>query len=247
MDLIAPTKPKGFRKMSIVFGNGKNTNARNSRDIYEYLGVKTRFNDWIKRTINKFGFVENEDFTVLKSEYGNDGKFIGHDYIVSEDMAKELCMISDTERGKDTRKYFVYMEKFARYLIEKKMQDCFITVEKKETKLLGQLEKAQDEIEKIKETIYAKPRPGDFQTIHRTMNDYSIRETPHNLNMLLVKKGVLSNKPHIISNFVPNKESNFAIKQGKTTLVYTPAVLEIVDSMGIERGLGDEDINQRLF
>lgn len=36
---------------------------------------------------------------------------VKYDYIVSLDMAKELCMISKTEMGKRLRKYFIEVEK----------------------------------------------------------------------------------------------------------------------------------------
>lgn len=48
-------------------------NTVNARSIYEYLEVKTRFNDWIKRAIRKYDFIENEDYIliVLKNENSN--------------------------------------------------------------------------------------------------------------------------------------------------------------------------------
>jgi anti-repressor protein len=86
----------------------ENVNSVNSRDIYEYLEVNTKYADWIKRAIEKYDFVENEDFTILKNGNGSNA-FL--DYIVTLDMAKELCMVSNTAKGKETRKYFIKAEK----------------------------------------------------------------------------------------------------------------------------------------
>lgn len=46
--------------------NGKGVNAR---DLHAFLGSKKDFSNWIKRRIDKFGFVENLDYHVLKFDY----------------------------------------------------------------------------------------------------------------------------------------------------------------------------------
>jgi len=86
----------------------ENINSVNSRDIYEYLEVGAQYSNWIQRAIEKYDFTENEDFTINKIV---NGKNMQYDYIVSMDMAKELCMVSNTEKGKETRKYFIQAEK----------------------------------------------------------------------------------------------------------------------------------------
>ncbi len=88
--------------------NGAEVNSVNSRDIYDYLNVSTAYSHWIKRAIDKYGFEENSDFTIVKNGIGSNA-FI--DYIVTIDMAKELCMVSNTQKGKETRKYFIEVEK----------------------------------------------------------------------------------------------------------------------------------------
>ena len=85
-------------------------NAVNTRDLHSRLEVKTKYADWIKRAIDKYGFEEGIDFTILKNGNGNNA-FI--DYIVSLDMAKELCMLDDSDKGRQFRKYFIECEKQA--------------------------------------------------------------------------------------------------------------------------------------
>ena len=87
--------------------NGSAVNAANSRDIYDYLEVATSYSHWIKRAIDKYDFVKNEDYIAIIT----DAKSGKRDYIVTIDMAKELCMVSDTEKGKEVRKYFIEVEK----------------------------------------------------------------------------------------------------------------------------------------
>lgn len=88
--------------------NGVDVNSVNSRDIHNYLEINTTYSNWIKRAIDKYGFIENEDFTISKNGNGANA-FI--DYIVTIDVAKELCMVSNTDKGKETRRYFIEAEK----------------------------------------------------------------------------------------------------------------------------------------
>jgi phage anti-repressor protein len=89
-------------------------NSVNARDIHNYLGVKTRFDTWIDRAIKKYDFVENEDYIVmLKNEHNSNGGRKPKEYIVTLDMAKELSMLENNKKGKETRKYFIKMEKVA--------------------------------------------------------------------------------------------------------------------------------------
>ena len=89
-----------------IIGSEK-VNSVNAREIHQYLNVKTRFNDWIKRAIEKYDFQENIDYSKM-SRVINGGDAI--DYIVSLDMAKELSMLENNEKGKETRKYFINFE-----------------------------------------------------------------------------------------------------------------------------------------
>ena len=86
--------------------NGAEVNSVNSRDIYEYLEVNTEYPLWIKRVIDKYDFKYGTDFTIFK----NEGRHGTKDYITTLNMAKELCMVSNTSKGKEVRKYFIEME-----------------------------------------------------------------------------------------------------------------------------------------
>lgn len=83
----------------------------NARDLHKGLEVKRRFSAWWEQ--NSKSFEENEDFTsVLTSTVvANGARKPIQDYLVTIDMAKELCMMSKTEKGKEVRKYFIQVEK----------------------------------------------------------------------------------------------------------------------------------------
>ena len=144
-----PSKPKGFKKMSAVFGNGKNTNSRNSRDVWKYLGVKEKYARWVKRRIAQNGAEENVDFSIIGGvvkDTAKKGDFEGIDYIVTDDFAKHLGMMEKTEKGKEVRNYFLYMEKLARYLLEKHILDC-------EIKTIKVLERKDKQLQEAKKAV----------------------------------------------------------------------------------------------
>ena len=70
-----------------------------ARDLHQFLDVKTHFKDWIKRRIEDYGFVENQDFEVsLIFEQNSKGGRPTKEYILSMDMAKELSMIEKSDK-----------------------------------------------------------------------------------------------------------------------------------------------------
>lgn len=86
-------------------------NSVNSRELYEFLGVNTEYSKWIQRAVEKYNFENMSDYIIVKNDE-NSGR-PREDYIVTLDMAKELCMVSNTEKGRKVRKYFIEVEKQA--------------------------------------------------------------------------------------------------------------------------------------
>ena len=84
-------------------------NSVNAREIHSYLEVKTAFTTWFNRTVEKYDFTINEDFISFLKE--SNGGRPQQEHIVSLDMAKELCLVEPNEKGKETRKYFIEVEK----------------------------------------------------------------------------------------------------------------------------------------
>lgn len=85
----------------------------NARTLHEFLGVQSRFNDWIKGRIEKYDFLEGKDFIPITEKkvtaQGNTSEFIS--YHISLDMAKELSMVENNEQGRKARRYFIACEK----------------------------------------------------------------------------------------------------------------------------------------
>lgn len=85
-----------------------------ARELHKGLDLKKKFSAWWEQ--NSKDFEEGTDFVREPESYltksGNHGSLRAYDdYLLTIDMAKELCMMSKTEKGKEVRKYFIQVEK----------------------------------------------------------------------------------------------------------------------------------------
>ena len=86
--------------------------------MHDKLGIKVHLSTWFKRMC-EYGFEENIDFSILKSGNPNRGIAKIDDYIITIDMAKELCMIQRSDIGREFRKYFIECEKQLKEVVQK--------------------------------------------------------------------------------------------------------------------------------
>jgi phage anti-repressor protein len=107
----------------------------NARNLHFALGVGKDFSTWIKDRIEKYGFVEDEDFVTIEdlsspnlasSKAGyqkQEGEFSPNlgktskggrplkEYHIAMDMAKELAMVENNAQGRVVRRHFIECEK----------------------------------------------------------------------------------------------------------------------------------------
>ena len=81
-----------------------------ARDLHSGLAINTRFNDWFSR-MTEYGFESGKDFYSKMSKTSETGGRPAVDYQISVDMAKQICMIQRSEKGKQYRQYFIDLEK----------------------------------------------------------------------------------------------------------------------------------------
>lgn len=96
----------------IKIETNNNKQVISGRELYQFLEIGTRYNDWIKRLIDRYNFIENEDFITITQKrvtaQNNKIEFENHLMIMS--MAKEISMIVNTDKGREARKYFIKCE-----------------------------------------------------------------------------------------------------------------------------------------
>ena len=96
--------------------NGDKITAVNARDLWKFLESKQDFSTWIKRRIEKYDFIEGQDYLLHKFvEQLPSGAKHCIEYLISLDMAKELAMVANNERGRQARQYFIEVEKRFRH------------------------------------------------------------------------------------------------------------------------------------
>ena len=92
--------------------NGELQQTVNARELHAFLESKQAFSDWIKNRIEKYEFVENQDFISLHKKMEREiGGTTRIEYFVSVGMAKELAMVERNDKGKQARTYFIECER----------------------------------------------------------------------------------------------------------------------------------------
>lgn len=84
------------------------------RELHDMLGVETDYRHWFPRMC-EYGFEEGTDFNPVKNdrvrtEGNRQVTRTVTDHQLTIPMAKEICMLQRTERGKECRQYFIQVE-----------------------------------------------------------------------------------------------------------------------------------------
>ena len=89
----------------------------NARELHDFLEIKKDFSNWIKAQIERAGFIEGIDYVktqdVVSPKKAN-GKLSAPpriEYFFTLSAAKEISMMSNTEKGKEARLYFIECER----------------------------------------------------------------------------------------------------------------------------------------
>ena len=95
--------------IKIETNNGKQVVS--GRELHRFLEVGRDFTPWMKQMIG-YGFTKDTDYVVYTENGENlQGGRPSQDYILSLDMAKQICMLQRSDKGMQARAYFIECEK----------------------------------------------------------------------------------------------------------------------------------------
>ena len=92
-----------------VTQNGNGELLVSARDLHKILKVEKAFSTWIQSQLENVDAIENKDFFPLKEE--STGGRPSIDYALKIDIAKEICMLQRSDKGRQFRKYFIECER----------------------------------------------------------------------------------------------------------------------------------------
>ncbi|CCX98123.1 antA/AntB antirepressor family protein [Enterocloster clostridioformis] len=77
-------------------------------ELYECLGSKQEYSNWVKNRLRECDSVEDADFTTILSK--STGGRPKQEYIIKLATAKEMAMLEHNQKGKQVRRYFIRIE-----------------------------------------------------------------------------------------------------------------------------------------
>ncbi len=191
--------------------------AVNARDLHAFLESKQQFADWIKFRIDKYDFVENQDFQVFHNLMNNpNGGRPLTEYALSIDMAKELSMVEGNEKGKEARRYFIACEKELSFLSSPSYQ---ISDPIKRAEVWIEEEKKRQQL--ALENSMLKPKAEYFENLVERRLLTNVRDTAKQIGL---------HQNTFVSLLIEHK---FAYRDARKKLkpysVYTPSYFEMKD------------------
>lgn len=84
-----------------------------ARKLYSILCVGSEFMHWIRRRIEQYDLIPDQDYSTIVTNDDNLTNAV-KDYMLTLDTAKELAMVENNETGRKVRRYFIEMEKLVK-------------------------------------------------------------------------------------------------------------------------------------
>ena len=174
--------------------NGTPTETVSARELHTFVGSKRQFADWIKNRIEKYGFVENVDYVTFSQncEKGRPSQ----EYFITLDMAKQLAMVENNEKGMQVRKYFIECEKKLREVVQQPTQPIGETEDKLRAYAYGMTLLNVDDVSKQAYVANAIEQLTGASVPYRPQLEqktYSATEIGNQLNVSANKVGRITN------------------------------------------------------
>lgn len=207
------TKERQLVSINIREENGKQTVS--ARELHEKLEVTERFSSWFDRML-KYGFEENVDFTSVKSftVVNNGAQKPIDEYYISIDMAKEICMIQRSDKGRMFRQYFIECERRLIETNKKAMPQTYIEAVEN---LLNELKKNQA-LEEQGKLLLEQKEAAEKETERIYHVNKNFHSNLYTASQIAKKLGITANMVGRIANEHGLKQDPIYGKLGKIQL-----------------------------
>ena len=145
----------------IPIHNNNGAQAVMGRDLHAFLESKEAYTRWISRLIEKYGFVAGQDFMTKMSE--STGGRPSENHILTLDMAKEISMVQNNDKGRQARRYFIECERRAKEPVQLSPEELMARAIKVADSTIKELEAKTRELEPAaKSWTYLAAPGGDY-------------------------------------------------------------------------------------
>lgn len=212
------TNERQLTSINIREENGKQTVS--ARELHDKLEVSAHFRDWIKRMI-EYGFEEGTDFRTFLSESTGGRQAV--EYYISIDMAKEICMIQRTDKGRQFRQYFIECERRLIETNKKAMPQTYIEAVEN---LLNELKKNQ-ELEEQGKLLLEQKKAAEEETeriyqVNRNFHNnlYTATDLAKMLGTSPNKIGKIANEHHLKQDPIYGKLGKVQLNNGRWVEIF---------------------------
>jgi phage anti-repressor protein len=119
------------------------------RELHVFLEVETPYHKWFPRMC-EYGFAENRDYILVEqicpTNNPKNPSAVRADHAITIPMAKELCMLQRSAKGKECREYFIACEESwnsPEKIMERAMQIAHRRAVEAERRIFGLLEEKE--------------------------------------------------------------------------------------------------------
>jgi len=131
---------------------GAEKNSVNARELHTYIEAKQQFANWILNRIKKYDFKENQDYIIIETKKAGNNATL-KEYYITLDMAKELSMVENNDKGREARRWFIE--------VAKKYQDS----QDKNTPYIYQLERENTELRRAINRLSIESHTEEFKRL----------------------------------------------------------------------------------
>ncbi len=196
------------------------------RNLHETLEIKTAYKDWFPRMC-EYGFSENIDYLAIAQKrataQGNETTYTDHQLTI--DMAKQICMIQRTDKGRQCREYFLNVEKQWN-IPEAVMARALRMADKRISELTHTNTELQAKLQEQK--LLTAPTPERLYTTTEIAQSYGM--TVKRFNLLLGVKGLLYCENKRWHLYYKHKDRGLTTKK-KTWLRWTAKGLRTIQEL----------------